>query len=307
MVQQEYSSSILLSIDEMEPPRRPRRVLRYALPPLALVGGLGALELLRQRYQARRVFRPERFPQGEWTPEKLGLPIEDLWFEAEDGVRLHGWWISHPEAEGTLLYCHGQTGSIAHRVDLLKKLAGYRANIFAFDYRGYGRSRGAPSEKGLFRDVRAAHDVITGELGQSSERIVLIGQSLGGAVAIDGALNRPVAGLVVQSSFLDIKSMARSSHPRLPVHWIARNQFKSADKVPHLAMPKLFIHGTADRVVPFHHGRGLFEKAAWPKQFYAVPGAGHTDVLDRGGVTYFWRLSRFLLSCVKPHAGPEEA
>jgi uncharacterized protein len=286
----------------MDSPTRNRRVLRYALPPLALVGGLGALEVLRRRFQARRVFHPERFPIGDWTPEALGLPIEDVWFRTSDGVRLHGWWIPQPNALGTLLLCHGHSGSIAHRVDLLRRLQGYPVNLLAFDYRGYGRSAGTPTEKGLFRDVRAAHDLLTGELGEDPQRIVLLGQSLGGAVAIDAALHRPVAGLVVQSGFIDVKAVARSSQRRLPLHWVASNQFRNLDKVDQIRVPKLFIHGTEDQTIPFAHGRALYERAEQPKQFLAVAGAGHHDVPEKGGATYFWRLSRFLLSCVRDGA-----
>ncbi len=283
----------------MEQRAKKPRLRRLAIPTLALVAGLGTLEVARRLYQAKRLFSPARFPEGDWDAENLGLPVEDLWFEAEDGIDLHGWWMPHPEARATLLLCHGHSGSIAHRVEQFKELFDHRLSLFAFDYRGYGNSDGRPSEKGLYRDVRAAYDFLAEVIGEEPERIVLVGQSLGGAVAIDGALHRPVAGLVVQSSFIDVKALARSAHPNLPMHLIAKNQFRSIEKVEHLPMPKLFIHGTEDEVIPIEHGRALFERAAAPKQFLAVPGANHNDVSEWGGETYFSRLAGFVDVCTR--------
>jgi fermentation-respiration switch protein FrsA (DUF1100 family) len=107
-----------------------------------------------------------------------------------------------------------------------------------------------------------------------------------------------VAGLVVESSFTDIKDMARTLHPQIPFHLIARNGFRSIDKVGRLPMPKLFIHGTGDETVPFEIGRRLFEAAAEPKELYVIEGAGHNDVHVHGGATYRHRLARFRRACV---------
>ncbi len=277
---------------------RTRATLKKSLPPLVLAGALAALELARRWFQRRKVFRPESFPEGVGDPREMGLEAEDEWFSTSDGVRLHGWWMPKPDAAGTLLFCHGHSGSLGHRVDLFRELLRLPLNVFAFDYRGYGRSGGAPSEQGLFRDVRAAYDHLTSRLGEVAERIVLFGQSLGGAVAIDGALHRPVAGLVVQSSFVDLKAMARNRSSRLPLHWIASNQFRNLEKVRQLRVPKLFIHGTGDSTIPYAHGETLFEQASQPKQLFAVIGAGHHDVHTQGGEPYFRRLSSFVSSCL---------
>ena len=170
--------------------------------------------------------------------------------------------------------------------------------MFAFDYRGYGRSGGRPTETGVVKDARAAHDHLTTALGQPPESILLLGHSLGGAIAIDCALHRPVAGLVVQSSFVDTKQMARELYPRVPMHWIARRRFRSIDKVALLEMPKLFVHGDADGTVPLSHGRRLFEAAADPKELFIVPRAGHNDLHRLGGSKYTRRLARFRDACI---------
>lgn len=257
------------------------------------VGGIGALGYLRGRYQHSALYLPESYPDGAWEPGAHELVTEDVWFRAADGMDLHGWWIAHPRASGTVLYCHGSSGSITHRVGIFRQLGRLRMNVFAFDYRGYGRSSGVPSERGLYADARAAHDHLTGALGRAGAEVVLFGHSLGGAVAVELARDRPAAGLVVQSSFTDLKQMARTRYPQLPLHWITRNEFRSVEKVAELTLPKLFVHGTADRTVPLEVGSQLFEAAAEPKELYLVKGADHNDVHLRGGRAYARRLARF--------------
>ncbi len=274
------------------------KILNRTFPTLALLGGLGALEYLRHRVQHHHLFLPDRYPNGIWDPSPFGLAVRDVWFEARDGVRLHGWWINHPRACGTVLYCHGNSGNISQRIGVLRHMRRLKVNILAFDYRGYGRSAGEPSEKGLCLDVRAAHACLTGELEQDPGTVILFGHSLGGAVAIDGALDLPVAGLVVQSSFTNTRDMARALYPQAPVYLVARNQFRSIDKVEHLGMPKLFIHGTADGTVPFALGRRLFERAAGPKDWYEVAKGDHNDVHRYGGFQYMWKLARFRNRCL---------
>lgn len=264
------------------------------------VGGIGALGYrLRGRYQDNTVYLPDRYPNGIWDPSVHGVVAEDVWFRSADGVDLHGWWIVHPKALGTVLYCHGSSGSIAHRIGVFRQLSKLRVNVLAFDYRGYGRSSGVPSERGLYTDVRAAYDHLVGPLGRAPEEVVLFGHSLGGAVAIDAAGGRSVAGLVVQSSFTDVRDMARVLYPQVPLHWVTRNEFRSIAKVGLLSVPKLFIHGAEDGTVPLEQGLRLFEAAAEPKELYVVERAGHNDVHLHGGVAYQRRLARFTRSCVR--------
>ena len=271
---------------------------RIAIPSIALVAGGGLSAYARNRFQTAHLFAPDRYPLGFWNPEAHGLPAEDNWFEAEDGARLHGWWIPHPTAWGTVLYCHGNNGNITNRIEAFQNLRRLGVNLFAFDYRGYGRSEGEPTEAGVYRDVRAAWDHLVAKRGESPRSILLFGHSLGGAVAIDGALHREVAGLVVQSSFTQVRDMARTIYPSLPLHLIARNQFRSIEKVARLRMPKLFIHGTEDQTVPIDHGRRLFAAAAAPKEWYEVPRAGHSELHRHGGLRYYGRLQRFGRLCL---------
>lgn len=284
-----------------EPPRddqAPGRTVRsLALPALAVAGGLGALGYLRSRFQHSRVFMPERYPNGVWNPEAFGLPAEDHWLRTADDVELHGWWIPHPSARGTLLYCHGNTGSIANRIGVFQHLRRLRVNLMAFDYRGYGRSAANPSETGLYLDVRAAFDHLVEVLDQPSQSIILFGHSLGGAVAVDCALDRPAGGLVVQASFTHIRDAAKAMFPTLPLHLATTRQFHSIGKVGKIRIPKLFIHGELDETVPLELGKRLFGAACEPKDLYIVRRGGHNDLHRYGGVRYLHRLSRFCRRC----------
>ena len=304
----ELKDNTELSIEESEVSTAPEvdpsaaeepHLLRRTLPPLAVAGAVGAFEVFRRSFQRSQVFYPSRYPEGVWDPSLYGLPYEDVWFEAEDGTKLHGWWIEHPKPSATIVFCHGNTGSISDLIGSYLQLRRLKVNVLAFDYRGYGKSEGQPSERGLFMDVRAACDYVSEEQGVALDRTLLFGHSLGGAVAIDGACHRPVAGLVVQSSFTQVRDMARHLYS-LPLYLIARNEFRSIDKVPSLGMPKLFIHGREDATVPFDHGKSLYQEAAEPKLWCPIEGAGHNDVDRFGGSHYFRTLARFRRRCLEP-------
>lgn len=282
----------------MTPDPNQKTLRRVAASSLLAVMGAGALSYLRHRLHHGHVYRPDRYPNGVWEPGGFGLEVEDTWFRTPDGLTLHGWWIPHPKAQGAILYCHGNSGSIAHQIGVFRFIQRLRVDVFAFDYRGYGRSEGAPSEEGLYLDARAAYDHLTSEIGRAPDEVILFGHSLGGAVAIDCAQDRPVAGLVVQSSFTHLKDAARFSIPSLPVHLLTRREFDSVRKVSRLAMPKLFIHGAEDATLPLSLAERLYEVAPEPKELYVVPRGGHNDLYRHGGLRYLLRLARFRRRCL---------
>ena len=213
------------------------------------------------------------------TPADFGLEFEDVQFVAEDGAVLHGWWIPCEHPRGTLIYCHGNAGTIGDRAWMmpdLRELLG--VNIFMFDYRGYGKSRGIPTEQGTYRDARAAYEVVRARYGDAEQPPVIVyGHSLGGAVAVQLAVDKPVRGLVVEGSFSSSIDMGMHYYPSLPVSWLLHFKYDSAAKVASLNVPKLFAHGKPDEVVPYALGQKLFEAAAEPKQWVELPG-GHDDV-----------------------------
>ncbi len=257
--------------------------------------------LLMALFERSLIFFPTRYPVGMWDTEAAargsGCAIEDHFFAAGDGTRLHGWWCRRLDAnsEGpVLLFFHGNAGNLADRADLLIELATRTpASVFVVGYRGYGRSEGRPKEAGLYLDARAAWNHLVDDSGVGADRIVIFGKSLGGGVAVDLAMEAPAAGLIVESSFTSIPDMAGAHYPFVP-KFLVRTQMNSVAKVPYVSMPKLFIHSRADGVVPYRLGRELFEAATEPKRFHEVIGAGHNDTWLVGGEAYFEALSAFI-------------
>jgi fermentation-respiration switch protein FrsA (DUF1100 family) len=228
------------------------------------------------------------------TTDDYNLAYEESFFGAEDGVQLHGWLFPLKEKDGpVLLLYHGNAGNISHRLDLIRRLKEVDIQVFIFDYRGYGRSGGKPSEHGLYRDGLAAYDYLVNQ-GFRPENIILFGRSLGAAVAIETAIQRQVRAVILEGAFTSTKDMARTIpligllSPLLPAH------FNNLEKIKAIDIPKLFIHGERDDIVPFIMGEQLFEAARPPKQFYVVPKAGHNDTYFVGGSDYFSTILEFI-------------
>lgn len=261
---------------------------------IALVLLVAAFALLLRFMENHFVFFPTKYPEGYWQPEVFGLEAEDCYFTTADGVRLHGWFVAKEDAIATLLWCHGNAGNITHRLDNLAKLHELPVNVFIFDYRGYGRSDGEPSEQGVYLDARAAYDFLVENRGIAPETIVLFGRSLGGAVAVDLAVERRCAGLILESTFTSARDMARAAFGPLPVHWIMKTDFNCVAKIRRYRGPLLMLHGTADRTVPLRLGGRLYQAANPPKEFYEIPGADHNDTYLVGGKAYFEKLRAFV-------------
>jgi hypothetical protein len=223
------------------------------------------------------------FPTRDYdaTPRDIGLDFETVSFNAADGVTLTGWYVVNNDATHTILFCHGNAGNISHRLTTIQALHQLGYNVFIFDYRGFGRSAGSPSEQGLYADARAALRYLTETRGQATDKIVFCGRSLGGAVAIELATHHPPPALVVESTFTDLADVGRIHYPFLPVRWILRERFASIERIAGLTCPKLILHGTDDTLIPIKLGRKLFNAASEPKQFIETPG-GHNEA----GFTY---------------------
>ncbi len=205
------------------------------------------------------------------------LPHEDIHFTAHDGVRLHGWYVPHPNPRAAVLFCHGNgehVARLAPTLALLRERTG--VSVFAWDYRGYGHSGGKPHEKNLLADARAAQLWVAAREGIRPEDVVLYGRSLGGAVAVGLAAEHPVRGMVLERTFADMIETAAYHFPWLPVKWIMRNRYPSAQRIAAYQGPLLQTHGTADRIVPFEMGKRLFDAATTPhKRFFVVEGGDH--------------------------------
>ncbi|NIR47512.1 alpha/beta hydrolase [candidate division KSB1 bacterium] len=245
------------------------------------------------------IYFPAKYPDGFWQTETFGLKVEDCYFTTADGVRLHGWLLTNENAVATLLWCHGNAGNIAGRLDNLAKLKALPVNVFLFDYRGYGKSEGQPNEKGVYRDAVAAYDYLVSRPNIDPDTIIPFGRSLGGAVAVDLATKRACAGLILESTFTTAKDMAKSAFGPIPVHWFIKTEFNSIEKIGQIRVPLLVLHGTEDTTVPFKLGRQLFEAANNPKEFYEIQGADHNNTYFRGGKDYFHKFEKFITRAVR--------
>ncbi len=240
------------------------------------------------------VYYPSREIEG--SPGNFGLAYQDLAIETEDRLKLHAWFVPCEGSHTTVLILHGNGGNISHRLPYIDLLHQLGVHVFIFDYRGYGRSEGKPYEEGLYRDVRAVYNWWARQRQPQGEKLILFGESLGGAVAVHLGARVPIAGLVLQSTFTSARDMAKTMMPiglLLPLTGV---RFDSGKEISKIACPKLIIHGTRDEIVPFRLGKALYELASSPKLFYAIPGAGHNDVLWVAGAEYSRQIQGFLNS-----------
>jgi len=239
------------------------------------------------------VYHPEPWQDRDWA-RLSGLPLEDVWFQAADGVRLFGWYVEAQEDRPVILWCHGNAGNIIHRLENLKLLYRLGFSIFLFDYRGYARSQGRPSEEGLYQDAFGAYDYLARTRMIRHERVIIFGRSLGAAVAGELAAQKPAAGLILESAFPSIEAVAKFHYGGLPVHRLLGADFRLIDRLPHLSLPKLIIHGGNDDIIPLELGKQVFEAAKPPKSFYVIPRADHNNTYQVGGAAYFGRWTEFV-------------
>jgi fermentation-respiration switch protein FrsA (DUF1100 family) len=242
----------------------------------------------------RIIFQPNT--SLERTPRDLGLEFEDIYFEARDGVRLNGWFIPFRESTSTLVWFHGNAGNIGDRVENIKLLHDYvHLNIFIFDYRGYGRSEGRPSEEGVYLDGEAALELVKNKTGNvAASKTILFGRSLGAAIATEMATRFESEGLILESPFISVSEMARVVFPLLPIAPLLQTRFDALEKIQKIKVPLLVLHGDRDEVVPYEHGKRVFEIAPEPKRFFTIPGASHNDTYIVGGERYFQQLKEFI-------------
>ena len=230
-------------------------------------------------FEHSQVYHPDRVLTA--TGAELGRPFEDVRFKASDGVELNGWFFpastnSH-RPKLAVLVCHGNAGNISHRLDTCAALLATGVNVFVFDYRGYGRSQGRPSEEGTYRDAQAAYQWLR-QKGFAGTNIIAFGESLGGGIAAELAVREPLGGLVLQSTFTSIPDMGAELFPWLPVRWLGTIHYDTQSKLPRLHVPVLVMHSPADELIRFHHGQSNFAAANEPKLFWELKGE-HNDPL----------------------------
>ncbi len=273
-----------------------RRLVFWILTALSLYVAICAAMWL---FQARLIFLPGG---GDWdeSPADLGLAFTELRLPVDDGATIHAWHVPHADARGTVLFCHGNAGTLRGRLGLVEALHRRGLASLFFDYRGYGKSDGSPSERNTYADCDAAWTWLTTTGGVPPERIVLWGRSLGGAVAVECASRRPVAALVVESSFSSLVDAAAHHYPWAPVRLLLRHRFDAASRIPSIDVPKLFAIFDDDRVVPPHLGRRLVDVAREPKTLLTLTGDHDTALVH--AVEARTPLTRFLDAVLPPIA-----
>ncbi|MCC7147042.1 MAG: alpha/beta hydrolase [Phycisphaeraceae bacterium] len=251
----------------------------------------------------KMIFFPAPYPQGEWQlaqGDKHGPPyIFNVTLTAADGVELHGWYCfarstwENMQDRPVFLLLHGNAGNVTHRSDWITVLLRSGADVFILDYRGYGKSKGKPNEAGVYLDAQAAWNYLTSMDGghRDPKSIILLGESLGGAVAVDLATKVQPGGLILQSTFTSIRDMVAEHYSWVPA-FLVRTKMDSLAKMPQIKCPVLVIHGKMDQIVPFAMGQRLYAAALEPKMFYGVDEGTHDDPVM--GSSYTVTIKDFL-------------
>jgi len=271
-------------------PRQPKKLF-WRLARIPLVTYL-AICVLLICFESKLIYPA---PAARSTPTAEDFGFEAVHFQSADGTGLHGWYYAHPDARFGLLYCHGNGEDITHNADLVRR---YRnklsASVFIFDYRGYGQSAGSPHEAGIIADGLAAQRWLAERMQVEPDELIIVGRSLGGGVAVALAEQLGARALILQNTFASMTEVAASKSPWLPIRWMIRNRYPSAERIQAYTGPLLQCHGTADGIVPFEIGKRLFAAApSQQKRFIEFPGAGHNGPLPS---SYYQALVGFVSS-----------
>ena len=207
------------------------------------------------------------------NPSQVGLEFEELSLTTEDGESLHGWFVPAERARGSAIFFHGNAGNTGHRLDTLLILNELGLSTLIIDYRGFGQSTGEPGEDGTYQDALAAWDYLTRQRSVPAYQIVLVGRSLGSAVAAWLAAEKDPAGLVLESGFTSVPDLGAQLYPWLPVRLLSRYRYDTLDRLGHLEVPVLVAHSPQDEIIPYSHGRALFDAAPESSAFLEMSGS----------------------------------
>lgn len=241
---------------------------------LCCTAGTAAAQTLNLRsIEEKLLFYPARYPEGDWKPGKL--PIEDVKFAAADGTKLHGWFVDPAGAKFVILFCHGNAGNVTHRRDILSRAASLKATVLLLDYRGYGKSDGTPTEEGVYSDARAARKWLAARMKIPEKDVVLWGESIGTAVAVDLAAKDSARGLILENPLSTLADVAAFHYGAAAA--LLSSGFDSVSKIKQYHGPLLVFHAANDTIVPLRFGKKLFAAANQPKQLIILSGRDHND------------------------------
>lgn len=262
-----------------ESPKSSRRTLHaVVLKPLRIVAlAYLFVVLLMLFFENALIYPAPKYPRGDWHTQHL--QFEDVYFQSADGTKLNGWYVEHPQPRAQVIYFHGNGENVAYLVAMLGEMSKrYEVSVFAFDYRGYGRSEGKPNEAGVLADCDAAVGWLAERSGLPANQLVLHGRSLGGAAAVDMASRHGARGLILEDTFTSMPDVAARLYPWAPVRMLMRTQYRSIDKLPLYTGPLLQGHGTDDMLIPLAVAQRLHAcSTCSDKRFIEMPGKGHND------------------------------
>jgi len=253
---------------------------------LLLIAGYAAILLNLYFNQAGMLYLPE-YPgaSSDATPASAGLNYNSVSLTTADGLHLDAWYLPAVNERGVILFCHGNAGNISNRISTLALFNELGFSSLIFDYRGYGRSEGDPTEQGTYRDAEAAWQYLLSQ-GYVESEIIIMGRSLGASVAAELAHRHRPKAVVLESSFTSVPDVAADLYPLLPVRWLSHFSYNTLDYLPSITAPVLIVHSRDDEIIPFSHGQRLFAAAHPPKQFLELKG-GHNESIYISGIDYY--------------------
>jgi fermentation-respiration switch protein FrsA (DUF1100 family) len=228
---------------------------------------------------------------GDWQPK--GFEYEDVHFTSADGTKLNGWYFDRPNATRAILYCHGNGEDIANVAELAAFLREkLKASVFIFDYRGYGHSEGRPDEIGCIADGSAAQQWLAKRMGVQANDVILMGRSLGSAVAVALASENGARALVLENAFPTMPDVAARHYRWLPVKWVMKNRYDNLERIKRFDGPLLQSHGCADVLIPMEMAKALYDASpSQSKRWLEFENCGHNDAQPR---SYYDALAKFL-------------
>ncbi len=230
------------------------------------------------------------------SPKEIGIGFEEHFYNFPNGDTIHLWFIpaQNPTKE-TILFCHGNSGNLGNRLEIIKTLYSLGLNLLVFDYRGYGASKGNIGEKTTYQDAEAMLNFLKKEKGITESQIIVYGRSLGGGVAAELALRHPnIKGLILDSTFTSLPDIGQHYYPYIPVRWVLRYRYENIKKIRKITPPKLIIHSQEDEVIPVSHAHRLYKAAKPPKYLLILPKGTHTNCFIESQKDYLSGITKFL-------------
>jgi len=231
-----------------------------------------------------------------YTPEHADLKYEEVFVETVDGITISAWWVPADRPRATVLFCHGNAGNMSGRLDTLIIFNRLNLNTCMFDYRGYGKSEGSPSEQGTYLDALAAYEFVRKKKNIPQKKIIIWGRSLGGPIAARTAADNPAGSLVIESTFISLKALVHDHYSWLPGFILSGYAYDTGKYLEELSIPVLVVHSRDDEMIPFYHGQELYKSIKAPKEFIEIKGSHNRGFIDSIDV-YSATINDFINRC----------